>query len=115
MISFRMNLVVVSSKFLSLKLDQRNVSSLLRLHGVKAGAVGHNRQSLEFLGQLSDGEVLLSDGVQVTEISVDSVVLHDGDTWSGTQYKLSTGCGLGVIGGGVHAGVSAGCLVLVTT
>ena len=70
------------------------MSSLLGLNGIKAWTVRSNCQSLKLLGQLVDGEILLGDGVQMTQVPVDSVVLHDGDSGCGTQDEFSTGSGL---------------------
>ena len=75
-------------------LNKGDMSSLLGLNGVKAWTVRSNSQSLELLGKLVDGEVLLGDGVQMTQVPVDSVVLHDGDSGCGTQDEFSTGSGL---------------------
>ena len=85
--------------------------SLLGLNGVKARTVRSNCQALELLGKLIDGEVLLSNWVEMTQIPVDCVVLHDGDSGCGTKDELCTGSGLWVIAW-VHARVSGGGLVL---
>ena len=96
--------------------DKRNVSLLVRLHGVKTGTVRNYGEALELLGQLGDGEVLWlgAQAVQVAEVPVHGVVLHDGDPGQGggAQDELRTRRRLRVVGA-VHARVSAGRLAVV--
>ena len=92
------------------------MSLLVRLHGVKTGTVRNYGEALQLLGQLRDGEVLWlrAQGVQVAEVPVHGVVLHDGDPGqgSGPQDELGTCCSLRVIGA-VHTRVCGGRLALV--
>ena len=88
------------------------MSPLVRLHRVVTRTVGDNREALQLLGKVGDVKVLRgvqSQRVQVTEVSVHGVVLHDGDPGRGPQHKLRTGRGLRVVG--EHGGVSGRRLV----
>ena len=92
------------------------MSLLVRLHGVKTGTVRNYGEALQLLGQLRDGEVLWlrAQGVQVAEVPVHGVVLHDRDPGQGggPQDELGTCCSLRVIGA-VHTRVCGGRLALV--
>ena len=87
------------------------MSPLVRLHRVVTRTVGDNREALQLLGKVGNVEILRgvqSQRVQVAEVPVHGVVLHDGDPGRGPQHELRTGRGLRVIG--EHRGVRGGRL-----
>ena len=82
------------------------MSPLVRLHRVVTRTVGDNREALQLLRKVGDVEILRgvqSQGVQVAEVPVHGVVLHDGDPGRGAQHELRAGRGLRVVG--EHGGV----------
>ena len=56
----------------------------------------------------------MGDGVQMAEVPVDGIVLHDGDPGCGTQDELRASSCLRVVGG-VHAGVRGWRLIGLTS
>ena len=93
-------------------LDEGDMSPFVRLHRVVTRTVGNDGEALQLLGEVGDVEILRgvqSQGVQVAEVPVHGVVLHDGDPGRGAQHELRAGRGLRVVG--EHGGVSGGGLV----